>query len=84
MWQFSSSVPLCRREGELCVLAGGSKAVVSQFALLTWVFLLDEEEVGKMEPRNSYSEDVKCLILQILAADAVSRDWEAHGSVSIH
>lgn len=28
------------------------RAVLSQFALLTRVFLLDEEEVGKMEPRK--------------------------------
>lgn len=33
-------------------LCPGWRAVLSQFALLTWVFLLDEEEVGKMEPRK--------------------------------
>lgn len=72
MEPFSSSIPLCWWQGDFTV----GCCLGSQLAQLTWSLLfilfyvffpLDEEDVGKMEPRKYCSENVKCLLLQILA-----------------
>lgn len=44
--------PLHQWKGEFSFLASCLKAVVSQFAQLTCLFLLGKEEIGKIEPRK--------------------------------